>query len=265
VSSSHFPRTGPCVSVGLVNRLCRIAWCVVLSWVATGCEKPTPTPENTIAYQRARRAVEAKDFAAAAAAYRLVLDEHPRFGRAHLELGLLADEKLGDPVLAIYHYRRYHDLETSADKRRVIEDYVERAKLALAARLPKPEGVDTAELVRLQNQNAALMIELTGLRSKVTELETALQAAAQPPVSPGTSLTGSVAALPLPPPILTQVVANAEPARPATHKVVKGDTLYSIAARYYGSRAAWEKIHRANQANLPNKDQLRIGQELVLP
>jgi tetratricopeptide (TPR) repeat protein len=228
---------------------------LLLLLLVGGCQPTAVPPERSPHLARAQRAVEAKDFAGAATAYRQLLDQYPQFARGHLELGLLADEKLSDPVTAIYHYRRYSELEPSADKRRVMEDYIERAKLALAAKLPKPEGVDTAELVRLQNQNAALMIEVTGLRARVTELE------AKP--LPATNVSIAVVA----PPPATNVTATVEPppARPTEHIVAKGDTLYSIALRYYGNRSAWEKIYRANQAALPNRDQLRIGQRLVLP
>lgn len=221
---------------------------IVGGFWTTGCDQSNLPPEQSADYRQAQKARDANDFKSALQSYRQVLDTHPRFARGHLELALLCDEKLGDPVSAIYHYRRYLELEPSADKRRVVEDFIERAKLSLAAKLPQPPGVDTSELVRLQNQNAALAAEVAALKARLTEV----------PVAP----TNVVVAPPTVAPV-TNVVAETAKAR--THVVAKGDTLYSLAVRYYGDRAAWQKIYQANRAALPNKDQLRIGQSLVIP
>ena len=221
----------------------------VLALLAGGCDTSRTPPEQSAAYQQAQKAAERNDYAGAVAAYRALLDDQPRFARGHLELGLLCDEKLGDPIGAIYHYRRYLELEPSADKRRVVEDFIERAKLSLAAKLPQPSTVDTSELLRLQTQNAALAAELAALKTRAAE--------PVPPIAPSNSVART------PAPVVTNAVA--EPSRPRMHVVQKGDTLYSLALRYYGNRAGWDRIYQANRAALPNKDQLRIGQTLVIP
>jgi nucleoid-associated protein YgaU len=59
--------------------------------------------------------------------------------------------------------------------------------------------------------------------------------------------------------------APAESARARMHVVQRGDTLYSLALRYYGTRAGWERIYQANRSGLPNRDQLKVGQQLVIP
>ena len=55
------------------------------------------------------------------------------------------------------------------------------------------------------------------------------------------------------------------PSAQKTHKVVKGDTLYNLAKKYYGSSRYYRLIWDANKAQLGEKGLLRIGQELVLP
>ena len=109
----------------------------------------------------------------------------------------------------------------------------------MVAKLPQPPAIDPAELTRLQTENAAL-------RGRVAELESKGSAAA---VGPG---------VPAMPP-----AAASTPTR--THIVQKGDTLQSLALRYYGARSAWEKIYTANQTILPSKNQLKVGQQLVIP
>ncbi len=224
---------------------------MLLVLTLAGCRQEERDPEQSAAYAQARRAGDAGDWKAAAGFYRQVLDEHPKFGRAHRELGLLYDEKLGDPVAAIYHYRRYIELEPNGDKRRVVEDFVDRAKLSLASKLPQQPGVDTGDLVRLQNQNAALAADVAALKTKLAEREALTNA---PP--PATSNI-----------VIAVVATNAAPdaGKPRIHVVQKGDTLFSIAARYYGSRTGAEKIYQANRATMSSRDQIRVGQQLVIP
>jgi nucleoid-associated protein YgaU len=225
-----------------VNYRVLIASCSAVL-LAIGCERAAVAPELSPAYRAAQQARERQDHAAAAMAYRQLLDEYPRFARGHLELGVLYDEKLGDPLEAIHHYRRYLAFEANAEKRRVVEEYVARAKLTLLGRQPSVAGAEATELVRLQTQNNLLLAEVAALKAKLVP-EPATNVA--PPSIP-----------------VTNVVA--EVPKPRTHVVARGDTLYSLAARYYGNRAEWVKIYEANRAALPNKDQLRIDQMLVIP
>ena len=59
-------------------------------------------------------------------------------------------------------------------------------------------------------------------------------------------------------------VAEEEPA-PQIHVVVKNDTLYSIARQHYGDEGKWKDLWEANKDQVPDKDVLTIGQELVIP
>ena len=218
---------------------------VAVALLATACGRlASGDLDHNPDYIRARNAAAAGDFHVAATFYGRALRAVPDAAKAHLEFGLMCDEKLGDPVAAIYHYRQFLELEPSSDRRQVVEGYVERAKLALAAKLPSPSGADPAELMRLQMEN-------TALRARVAELEhtaSTVTTAGPGPVGP------------------TEVVTNPPPpASPRTHVVQKGDTLQSLALHYYGTRSAWEKIFAANRAILPSKNQLKIGQQLIIP
>ena len=209
----------------------------VLAWtvLATACGPSKPVNDvnlDSLAdYQRARKASETGDFQAAAVFYNRVLRAAPEAARAHLELGLLYDEKLGEPMAALYHYRQYLELEPASPRRPVVEGYMERVKMAFAAGLTEPVPFDAGQLTRLQNENAAL-------RARIAELE-----------RPATVATA------------TETVE----ATSRTHVVQKGDTLQSLALRYYGTRSGWEKIYAANRMILPSKDQLKVGQQLVIP
>jgi nucleoid-associated protein YgaU len=51
-----------------------------------------------------------------------------------------------------------------------------------------------------------------------------------------------------------------------TYVVKKGDTLMAIARQCYGGDASkWQKIYAANRDKIPDKNRIKVGQELVIP
>lgn len=50
-----------------------------------------------------------------------------------------------------------------------------------------------------------------------------------------------------------------------THTVARGDTLSSIAQRYYGSSSAWRFLYEANKNVVANPNTLAVGTELSIP
>ncbi|MBN2582862.1 MAG: LysM peptidoglycan-binding domain-containing protein [Planctomycetes bacterium] len=59
--------------------------------------------------------------------------------------------------------------------------------------------------------------------------------------------------------------ANGTTTVPRTYTVQKKDTLYSLARRFYGNQARWKDIYNANRDKIRDPNQLRVGQELVIP
>ncbi|MHC4712852.1 MAG: LysM peptidoglycan-binding domain-containing protein [Planctomycetota bacterium] len=57
-----------------------------------------------------------------------------------------------------------------------------------------------------------------------------------------------------------------QPRWPAVYKVERGDTLASIAQKYYGDSSQWRRIHEANRDKIDDfPDGWRTGMELVIP
>ena len=266
----------------IAHRILPLAFAVVVA-LSTACDRSVPASdaaaEQELNYLRAKKLYEQQDFPAAAEFYKKTLSVNPDFAKAHLELGLLSDDKLGDPIAAIYHYRRYLELRPDSEKRKLVEDFIERAKLSLAAKLPQSPVVDPGELTRLQSEKAVLLQENAMLRSRVAEVEKAATMAATAAAVPPTA---TVVSTPAPANVVTPssataivmaaapIAAFAEPStgealRAHTYVVQRGDTLQSLALRYYGTRSAWEKIYQANRSGLPSRDQLKVGQQLVIP
>ena len=62
------------------------------------------------------------------------------------------------------------------------------------------------------------------------------------------------------------VPGGAPVAQRRTYKVVKGDTLWAIAVRFYGNGGKWQAIYNENRAAIGNNPNvLKIGTELVIP
>jgi len=238
-----------------------------------GCERSGPSTdaeaEREVNYQRARKLYEDHDFPGAAEFYKKAVSVNPDFANAHLELGLLSEDKLGDPIAAIYHYRRFLELRPDSEKKQLVEDFIQRAKLSLAAELPQTPVADPGELTRLQNEKAALLQENAGLRTRVAELEKTFAVAESAGPLPIPSAAASPAAVAAPAPgIMAAAVVTESPSDPPhvrLYVVQRGDTLQSLALRYYGTRAAWDRIYQANRSGLASKDQLKVGQQLMIP
>ena len=49
------------------------------------------------------------------------------------------------------------------------------------------------------------------------------------------------------------------------HKVARGDTLYSLARKYYNDPKRWKTILDANRDKIPSPKALPVGQTLVIP
>ncbi len=49
------------------------------------------------------------------------------------------------------------------------------------------------------------------------------------------------------------------------HTVQAGDTLYSIAVKYYGDGKQWRRIYVANRNRLGTPEDLRAGMKLIVP
>lgn len=66
-------------------------------------------------------------------------------------------------------------------------------------------------------------------------------------------------------PVIEEVIEEPVPEWPKQVVVQKGEWIYDIARREYGSAFAWRKIYNANQDKIANPDIIYPGQVLVLP
>ncbi len=76
-----------------------------------------------------------------------------------------------------------------------------------------------------------------------------------------TSASLAAASEPTPAPAPTP----APSAGPRYHTVVRHDTLYGLARRYYGDARRWRDIYEANRNVIRDPNQIRVGQRLLIP
>jgi len=194
---------------------------------------------------------------------------------AHLELGLIYQNHIRDPISAIYHYRQYRDLKPNTQQAEFVRGRIDAAMREFASTLPgKPldnplTPADSPEIVqRLQRENEQLHAALARLR---VSLGLATQAPvdhqgnitafapheAPSPISPVSPVADDVWApaqpyeedpvqQPSQPSRTAQQTTQAPPSRPTTqttppaqagrrHIVKQGEGLWTIARQYYGT------------------------------
>lgn len=65
--------------------------------------------------------------------------------------------------------------------------------------------------------------------------------------------------------VMVQLSAAAPSSDAKTYVAMKGDTLYSIAKKFYNDGSAWKKLLKANADKLKDPKDLREGMSLVVP
>jgi tetratricopeptide (TPR) repeat protein len=210
---------------------------------------------------------------------------------SHLEVGLLYLQHIGDPLSAIYHFKKYLAMRPNSPQAPLVRQRIDAATREFARTLPAQplenqlQRVDlVATLDRLKQENESLKRELADVKASRAN---PLAATPGDPAVPGTSLpagsfnfsTDSIpvvhtrpvpaapvrAAAPAPPRTAPSPAATAVPASGRKHTVQPGETLSKIALRYYNNRAKWRDIYAANRDVMKNESDLKAGMELKIP
>ena len=257
---------------------------------------------------KAGKEKSAGEYKEAARCYEEFLLICPKSSFTHNELAALYNDYLNDPLQAVYHYRKW--LEMNPNDKTSYEDIrilAETAQKNLFKKL-KEEYKDSAEakksdeelqklkeqlaqaqssLKQYEEQNQKMKEKLLAVKEEREKINAQTMArnrqnqqpaagkkaqADQPkdqgPAKQTAQTTGKTGK--------GQAVKNAQAAAKTksqptsggasgTYTVQKGDTLMKIARKCYGNSRYYYLIAEANRAKLGNKNQIRIGQTLVIP
>lgn len=226
-------------------------------------------------------------------AFLKVIEKRKEAPESHLEAGRLYQDYLGDPVAAIYHYRKYLEYEPNSDQAPLVRQMIESAKKDFARQLPgqpyddEIERLDLLEIIEsVRAENLELKRQLAASRTRVEQLEGAtVSAPSFSTASSGTASStstrnGSTSASPSRPATTTTTRPATTTTRPTTttstpatstangmrlYTVQEGDTLSRISTKFYGTPARWQDIFNANRDTLPSPHALRLGQQIKIP
>ena len=236
---------------------------------------------------------------------------------SHLEAGLILLRHVKDPIAAIYHFRKYLELQPNSRQAVYVRGLIDTSKREFARTLPATPLESQADQLEKQDQIDRLLRENDQLKAELASLRGGVAA---PPIrsratleNDGTSTSSGpmitipttpvetspapaaddsspvtyapvqaapaeeaplVQAAPITPTAPTRPSTRPATTRPAstrsatsgrTHTVGKGDTLFSIAQKYYGNRAKWRDVYAANRDVMPNETALKPGMQLKIP
>ena len=199
------------------------------------------TPRNTQILQDADRKAAQGDYLRAINLYEAALDDGPRCADIHYKLALLYDDKMNDPLNALHHFKRYLTLEPAGTRANEVKSFMKRDEIALATTLSGDAIVTRAEAVRLKNENLALRKEIEDRMAK-TRITADKTGSESPAVDKKQKKAGNRA-----------------------YEVQQGDTLFSIARKFYKSSSRWKEIRDANREKVGDGKKLRPGETLTIP
>jgi tetratricopeptide (TPR) repeat protein len=227
-------------------------------------------------YLTGKSCVKAMDYAGAIEAFEKAIEVNPQSGSAHLELGVLLEQKESDPAAAIYHYERYLKLQPGAGNTDIVKQRILSCKqeLARTVSLGPVSEKQQKDLEKLAEENKRLTEDNKRLTDDLNKWRTyyAQQRAQAEAVAP---VQGTTRSVPTPSPAATNLAVRPEVLRAAptnsslaptvvtarrTHTVKSGETLKWIAG-YHGIRV--DALMAANPRLDPRR--IRPGQVINLP
>lgn len=124
-------------------------------------------------YRRGKDLLKQSRNQEALAAFLKVIQERAEDApESHLEIGILYQHHIKDPLAAIYHYRKFRELKPNSPQAELVRQRIDAATREFAATLPlKPmenqlERTDmVAALERLRRENVLLREQLTAARA----------------------------------------------------------------------------------------------------
>jgi tetratricopeptide (TPR) repeat protein len=203
---------------------------------------------------------------------------------SHLEAGLIFQQYLKDPIYAIYHFRKYLELEPNSRQAELVRQRIDAAMRDFARTLPARPLEDQMLRLDLMDRIDALQKENASLKDEIAKLS-------QGGTSPGADSGPMLVPVPEAPaseavihggfanapaadaaavqPVQPREQTDSSSAKPAskvrTHVVVNGETLAKIARLYYGNSAKWHAIFEANRDVLKDEKAVRAGMTLKIP
>lgn len=217
-----------------------------------GCDRAFQDPsERSLALADKKFAEQA--YPESVLLYEASVDGTLKTAEVHFKLGLIYDEQIKEPISAIHHFQRYLAIAPQGQHAKDAEKFVKEDQLKLAAALGKGATVSQEDAKRLKNANLEMQNKILQLKADLEESNKARAAAYK--------AMGSIKGLKpeqmqLQKPLIEGV---------RTYTVGPGDTLASIARKFYKNNARWKTIQDANFGPMEGTAKLKPGMVLMVP
>lgn len=216
---------------------------LALAFAGAGCERLFDKGTKQSAEEAARKAA-AGDYPGAVLLYEASLDGTVKSADIHYRLALIYADKLQRPVDALHHFNRYLELLPNGPHAKEAQDYQPEGDRALLSALANGSPFTQSDAVKLKNENLALRSALATLRAQRAQALTMATA-------PG-GKHGEQQQKPIPP-------------GARTHVVEPGETLASIAVKFYKNKARYREIQDANFFPMDGTPKIKPGMTLAIP
>jgi tetratricopeptide (TPR) repeat protein len=263
-------------------RLRCLALVLLLGLGSSGCSPTAETQsveQNNPHFRAGKEKLAALDYRGAIESFERALEDNPRSGLAHFELGVLYEQRENDYAAALYHYNKVLKLRPDEYPAGIIRQRIPACKQELlkadSLAVFNPSAFRDTERLReekerLREENTALRKQLALLQAQAAQRPVAVAQGNSPivtPAAPRDAFRDSpiIVATRTNAPFHGGTTDRARSATPAgsrtrTHSVKAGETAFSI-SRQYGIKA--DALLSANPGLNPKR--LRVGQVLNIP
>jgi LysM repeat protein len=223
-----------------MSRRAIFTWMLALSCLGlVGCDRLFEK-DNKSQLAAAEKKATAGDYRGAVDLYETALDGTAKTADVHYRLAVMYDDKLKSPLDAMHHFERYLLLAPVGRYAKEAKAFKKEGNLKLITSLSKEGFVSQEEAVRIKNENLSLrksVVELRAQKTPAANVAAAKGEQTQKPVPPGSR----------------------------THIVKSGETLATIATKYYKNKGKWKDLQDANFYSLEGTAKIKPGQELIIP
>jgi ParB-like chromosome segregation protein Spo0J len=220
----------------------KTSWCILgLAVVLAGCNRWSDARYQS-GLAEAEKRINASDLEGAVRVYESLLDGSPKTVEAHYRLAVLYADRLKNPLGAQHHFLRYLAIAPEGAYAKEARAWEKEGHSRLLTYLSNGAPLTQEEAARLKNENLSLKKSLFELRA----------AKSAPVAGAAAGKGGDLGKKPIPP-------------GAKTHTVGRGETLASIAVKYYKNKARYKDILNANFYSAEAATKLQVGQELIIP
>jgi nucleoid-associated protein YgaU len=202
-----------------------------------------PNEKAHPAFRKGNNCLEKGEYEKAAASFEKYLLVNPASALTHSKLAEIYNDNLDDPLMAIYHFRKYLEFEPDSPDAQAVKAWIAAAEKRYAkeirARFPD-EFPSDSELESLRERNAKYrecVLKLKDWNAKLLKAKRVGQNKGDDAVESGLSV----------------------------YVVKPGDTLTKISTKIYGTSKFHSRIFEANRDILKSEEALGIGQKLKIP